>query len=86
MVRKLYLSVLTVLFFAFNLFAASQGEIKPAEMANWQIYVDDSASPSEVYAAHEFADLFKEAVGINLPIVQKSDNYSKCIFIGKVKQ
>ncbi|MFH1742618.1 MAG: DUF4838 domain-containing protein [bacterium] len=51
-------------------------------MRDWSIVVSDSAIPSERYAAAEFQSFFKQAVGIELPIVSQSPAPSRNVFIG----
>ena len=54
-----------------------------ASMQEWDIVLDEEASPSEAFAAEEFRDIFSRASGVKLPIVQETGRRSdKHVFIG----
>ena len=51
----------------------------------WNIVVADDAIPSEIYAAEEFREFFRQASGLKLPIVHKIMRWDKHVFIGPGK-
>ena len=53
-----------------------------AKMDGWDIVVSPDATASEAYAATEFQQLYKQASGVELPIVRKTDRPDRHIFIG----
>ena len=53
-----------------------------ARLDGWNIVVADDAIASEVYAAEEFQEFFRQASGVKLPIVHKITRWDKHVFIG----
>jgi hypothetical protein len=51
----------------------------------WDIVVADDAIASEMYAAEEFQEFFRQASGVKLPIVHKITDWDKHVFIGSGK-
>ncbi|HPC16794.1 MAG TPA: DUF4838 domain-containing protein [Candidatus Hydrogenedentes bacterium] len=62
--------------------AAAASGIAPDSMNGWAIVVADDAIASEKYAASEFQSLFRQATGIELPIVSAPPAPDHNIFIG----
>ena len=56
-----------------------------AQLRGWNIVVADDAIASEIYAAEEFQELFRQASGLSLPIVHKITRWDKHVFIGPGK-
>ena len=56
-----------------------------AQLNGWDIVVADDAIASEVYAAEEFQEFFRQASGLKLPIVHKITSWDKHVFIGPGK-
>ncbi len=56
-----------------------------AQLNGWDIVVADDAIASEVYAAEEFQDFFRQASGVKLPIVHEIKDLAKHMFIGPGK-
>ncbi|MBN2307887.1 MAG: hypothetical protein JXR94_02885, partial [Candidatus Hydrogenedentes bacterium] len=54
-----------------------------ARLNGWDIVVAEDAIPAERYAADEFQGLFRQAAGIELPIVGKIDRPGRHVFIGE---
>lgn len=59
----------------------SNSNLKCSKMKDWDIVVDSQAIPSEKYAAEEFQRLFKDAIGMLLPI-NNSAKKSGHVYIG----
>ena len=53
-----------------------------AAIQAWNIVVADDAIASEIYAAEEFQELFRQASGLKLPIVGKVNRLDRHIFLG----
>ncbi|MEX0611736.1 MAG: DUF4838 domain-containing protein [Pirellulales bacterium] len=53
-----------------------------AALSDWDIVVADNAIESELFAAEEFQRLYKQASGVELPIVRQSTRPNRHIFIG----
>ena len=53
-----------------------------ARLNDWDIVVADDAIASEIYAAEEFQEFFRQASGMKLPIVIAVDRLDRHIFIG----
>jgi len=53
-----------------------------ARLDGWDIVVADDAIASEIYAAEEFQEFFRQASGVKLPIVHKITRWDKHVFIG----
>lgn len=53
-----------------------------SQMREWDIVVDESAIPSEKYAAEEFKQFFMQATGIDLPIRADALSASGHVYIG----
>ena len=53
-----------------------------AQLNGWNIVVADDAIASEVYAAEEFQEFFRQASGLKLPIVHKIERPDRHVFIG----
>ena len=53
-----------------------------AELNDWDIVIAEDAIVSEVYAAEEFQEFFRQASGVKLPIVQKLNRLDRHVFIG----
>ena len=56
-----------------------------AQLNGWDIVVADDAIASEIYAAEEFQEFFRQASGLKLPIVHKIIRWDKHVFIGPGK-
>ena len=53
-----------------------------ARLSGWDIVVADDAIASEIYAAEEFQEFFRQASDVKLPIVHKIERWDKHVFIG----
>lgn len=62
--------------------AAGPQGVNLAELEGWDIVVADEAIPSEVYAAQELQGTLKEATGVELPIVDKTDRPDRHVYVG----
>ena len=56
-----------------------------AQLDGWNIVVADDAIASEIYAAEEFQEFFRQASGVKLTIVHKITRWDKHVFIGPGK-
>ena len=61
---------------------SAQEQLEVTALEDWHIVVDESAIPSERYAAEEFQALWKRATEIDLPIEAKPPRPDRNIFIG----
>ncbi len=77
--RKLLLLILSLCLVQTSMSAET---LNPASMKDWSLVVDENAIASERYAAEEFQGLFKEAIGIELPICNTPPQSTHNIFIG----
>ena len=65
---------------------AGPGEgVDLAQLKGWDIVLAKDAIPSEKYAAEEFQEFFRQASGIELPIVTAVDRPDRHVFIGPGK-
>ena len=87
--RIVILSVITVIvaFACGTVPATAKGPegVDLAGLNGWNIVVADDAIPSEIYAAEEFQELFRQASGLKLPVVHKITRWDKHVFIGPGK-
>ena len=79
MISRINLTILFGVVFALSIYA--QG-LDLMTLKDWEIVVDKEAIPSEKFAAEEFQNLFEQATGIELKIVNTPSGKSKNIFIG----
>ena len=80
--KRLALPETVLMIFAFSCApiqttAKTPGGVDLARLNGWDIVVADDAIASEIYAAEEFQELFRQASGVKLPIVRKIDRYGK---------
>jgi len=67
---------------ATNAAAESPRGVDLAQLKGWSIVVAIDAIASEIYAAEEFQQLFREASGVTLPIVHRTDRWDRNVYIG----
>ena len=49
--------------------SAGAGAVSLEDIKEWSVVVAGDATPAEKYAAEEFRSLFKQAAGVDLPLV-----------------
>ncbi len=77
------LAWLPLVFLAGRGFAAAPSSgIDLSGLQGWDIVIDESASPSEKYAADEFQEHVQLATGIRLPVVVEVSRPQQHVFIG----
>ena len=74
--------VALIVIFVSTLLGQSPQGVDLASLNGWDIVVADDAIASEIYAAEEFQELFRQASGLKLPIVHKITRWDKHVFIG----
>ena len=77
---RITIGTIAMIFLCGAVFGA--GDLNLAGMEGWTIVVSSDAIPSEHYAAQEFQSLFKQALGIQLPIANQPPQASRNVFIG----
>ena len=65
-----------------QLSAQSSKGVDLAAMQHWNIVVANDAIASEIYAAEEFQEFFRQASGVKLPIVNQITRRDEHVFIG----
>lgn len=75
-------SLLALLLIASPASAAAPEGVDLSALEGWDIVVDVAALPSEVYAADEFQHHVRQAVGVELPIVNTVAQPNRHVFIG----
>ncbi len=62
--------------------AATPRGVDLARLNGWSIVVANDSIASEIYAAEEFQQLFRQASGVTLPIVSRIDEWDRHVYIG----
>ena len=76
------ISVIVLALLVCPLQAQPPAGVNLAAMQTWDIVIAKDAIPSEIYAAEEFQELFRQASGAKLPIVRKINRLDRHVFIG----
>ena len=74
-----------IAFYVPPLHAQKSQVVNLVELQDWNILIADDAIASEMYAAEEFQEFFRQASGVKLPIVHKITRWDKHVFIGPGK-
>jgi len=77
--------LISLVLYVVNMNAFAEETIQVSTLAGWKILVDESAIPSERYAAEELQALLKQSHGIDLSIITSSTPSPNCIFVGTGK-